>query len=124
MLAGFLISSAALAETYSFGVPSQRSSVLTAEYWNPILDHVKKKTGVELVLRIARSAPESNDAIERGDYDFVYSNTIFQPKMAKSNYQVILRPHDEAITGRSLRSQPVPMSVTGKWPSTLAWMTS
>ena len=50
------------AETFTFGVLSQRSAVLTAQYWNPILDYVKRKTGVDLQLKLARTAPESNDA--------------------------------------------------------------
>jgi phosphonate transport system substrate-binding protein len=97
------------AETYSFGVLSQRSAVLTAQYWNPILDHVLARTGVQLVLKVARTAPESNEATERGDYDFVYSNTIFQPRLAGAGYQVILRPRAEAITGQivTLEASPV-----------------
>lgn len=87
-------------EVYSFGVLSQRSALLTAQYWNPILDYVERKSGVKIQLSVARSAPESNDATEKGVYDFVYSNTIFLPKMATVNYQVILRPQDEAITGQ------------------------
>ena len=94
------LASTAQADTYSFGVLSQRSAVLTAQYWNPILDYVQRKTGVNLALKVARTAPESNDATERGDYDFVYSNTIFLPKMAQAGYQVILRPRNEAITGQ------------------------
>lgn len=95
--------------SWSFGVLSQRSAVLTAQYWNPILDYVQRKTGIALVLRVARTAPESNEAIERGDYDFVYSNTIFQPKLAHANYQVILRPREEAIAGQivTLSGSPV-----------------
>ena len=102
MLAGALFfgSTWASAGSYSFGVLSQRSAVLTAQYWNPILDYVRHKTGIELQLKIARTAPESNEATERGEYDFVYSNTIFQPKMAKADYQVILRPIEDAITGQ------------------------
>ncbi len=97
------------AESYSFGVLSQRSVVLTAQYWNPMLGYVADKTGVQLSLKIARSAPESNDAIEKGEYDFVYSNTIFEPKMARANYQVILRPLAEAITGQivTLADSPI-----------------
>lgn len=97
------------AETYSFGVLPQRSGVLTAEYWNPILDYVQRKTGVLLRLKAARTAPDSNDAIERGEYDFVYSNTIFQPRMAAANYQVILRPREAAITGQivTLKDSPI-----------------
>lgn len=97
------------AESFTFGVLSQRSAVLTAEYWNPVFDHVRNKTGVRLELKIARTAPESNDAIERGEYDFVYSNTIFQPKLAVAGYRVILRPRDEAITGQivTLADSPI-----------------
>lgn len=96
-------------ESYAFGVLAQRSAVLTAQYWNPILAHVEKKTGIRLELKTARTAPESNEATERGDYDFVYSNTIFQPKMAPANYQVILRPRDEAIKGQivTLEASPI-----------------
>lgn len=97
------------AETYSFGVLSQRSALLTAQYWNPILDYVKQKSGVDLQLKLARSAPESNDATERGDYDFVYSNTIFQPRMAAAGYQVILKPREESVSGQlvTLAQSPV-----------------
>jgi phosphonate transport system substrate-binding protein len=106
-------STPALAEevsvTYSFGVLSQRSAVLTAQYWNPILDYVSRKADLHLALKVARTAPESNDAMEKGEYDFVYSNTIFLPKMAQANYQVILRPQEEAITGQivTLADSPI-----------------
>ncbi len=104
-----LASKTAQADTYSFGVLSQRSAVLTAQYWNPILAYVKQTTGIELELKVARTALESNDATERGEYDFVYSNTIFQPRMAAANYQVILRPRDEAITGQIVTLQDSPI---------------
>lgn len=109
-LLGFLaLVPSARAETYSFGVLSQRSAVLTAQYWNPILDYVAKKMGIELALKVARTASESSEATERGDYDFIYSNHIFQTKMAKANYQVILRPLEEAITGQivTLENSPI-----------------
>lgn len=109
IFAGGLLSVPAAAETYSFGVLSQRSAVLTAQFWNPILDYVKNRTGVDLALKVARTAPESNDATERGEYDFVYSNTIFQPKMARANYQVILRPREEAISGQLVTLQDSPI---------------
>lgn len=100
----------ARAESYSFGVLSQRSAVLTAQYWNPILGYVEKKTGIRLVLKAARTAPESNEAIERGEYDFVYSNTFFQPRMAAANYQVILRPLEEAIKGQIVTLEDSPIA--------------
>ncbi len=97
------------AQSYSFGVLSQRSAVLTAQYWNPILQHVQRKTGIALELRIARTATESGEATEKGEYDFVYSNHIFHPRMAKSDYRVILKPRDEAIRGQivTLADSPI-----------------
>lgn len=99
----------AAAQKFSFGVLSQRSAVLTAQYWNPILQYVQQKSGVELVLQIARTAPESNDAIARGDYDFVYSNTIFSPGLAPVGYRVIAKPTSDGISGQivTLAGSPV-----------------
>ncbi|MDP2832372.1 MAG: phosphate/phosphite/phosphonate ABC transporter substrate-binding protein [Pseudomonadota bacterium] len=104
-----LSATAHAADSYSFGVLSQRSAVLTAQYWNPILDYVGRKAGVNLLLKVARTAPESNEATLRGEFDFVYSNTIFQPRLAAAGYQVILRPRDEAITGQivTLADSPI-----------------
>lgn len=99
----------ALAESFSFGVLSQRSPVLTAQYWNPILDYVSRQAGVTLTLKITRTTPESNQAIARGEYDFVYSNTIFLPTTAPQRYRVILRPRGETISGQivTLADSPV-----------------
>jgi phosphonate transport system substrate-binding protein len=109
LLCSAWIGVATAADTWSFGVLSQRSAVLTAQYWNPILDYVAEKSGVRLMLKVARTAPESNESTERGEYDFVYSNTIFQPKMAAANYQVILRPLAEAITGQIVTLEDSPI---------------
>ncbi|WP_374259384.1 phosphate/phosphite/phosphonate ABC transporter substrate-binding protein [Aquabacterium sp.] len=102
-------SGSAHAQTYSFGVLSQRSAVLTANYWNPILDYVKRKTGIDLQLKLARSASESIESISRGEYDFVYSNNFFLPRYASAGYQVILKPREEAIKGQivTLPNSPI-----------------
>ena len=102
-------SATAAPASYSFGVLSQRSAVLTAQYWNPILDYVSRKAGVELQLKITRTAPESNAAIARGEYDFVYSNTIFLPSTSLPGYRVILRPMAEAISGQIVTLEDAPV---------------
>jgi phosphonate transport system substrate-binding protein len=86
--------------TYTFGVLSQRSPVLAAQYWNPILDYVSRKAGVTLQLSASRTAPECDAAIAKGEYDFIYSNTIFRRSNEGAGYQVILRPQAEAISGQ------------------------
>ena len=105
---GLGLTAAEAGETYSCGVMPQRSAVLTAQYWNPILDHAGKQAGVVLSLKVARTAPESKEAVAKGDYDFVYSNHFFEPQMT-SGYQVILRPLDDAISGQivTLDGSPV-----------------
>lgn len=109
VLAGLGMPTTQAAESYSFGVLSQRSAVLTAQYWNPILKHVQDKTGITLELKIARTALESNESTKNGEYDFIYSNHIFQPKMTQVGYRVILKPRDEAIRGQivTLAESPV-----------------
>lgn len=91
---------AAAAERYTFGVLPQRSAVLTAGYWNPILRHVSARAGVELALEVARTGGESRAAAAQGAYDFVYSNHIFQPAVAAAGYRVILRPRALPIRGQ------------------------
>lgn len=104
-----MLHNAAASESYSFGVLSQRSAVLTAQYWNPVLDYVHGKTGIRLDLKVARSAPESNLEIDKGSYDFVYSNTIFQPSRTEIGYRVILKPREEKISGQivTLTDSPI-----------------
>jgi phosphonate transport system substrate-binding protein len=95
----------AAAETYSFSVVPLRSAVLTAQYWNPILEYVSGKAGVNLELQIARGVADSAAALERGDYDFNYSYLIFRPKAQPQKYKVILQPR-----GDDIRSQLVTLS--------------
>lgn len=99
----------ASAEAMSFGVLSQRSPVLTAQYWNPILDYVSRKSGVRLHLRVTRTTPESNRAIARGEYDFVYSYTLYIPSNVGQGYQVILRSRGEPIHGQIVTLEDSPI---------------
>ncbi len=95
--------------SYSFGVLPQRSAVLTAQYWNPILEYVARKAGITLELKTAHTAPECNAAIALGEYDFVYANTIFRPSNKAADYRVILRPQAQEIAGQivTLEESPV-----------------
>ncbi|MBI5898553.1 MAG: phosphate/phosphite/phosphonate ABC transporter substrate-binding protein [Rhodocyclales bacterium] len=96
----FVVNACAWAQAYSFGVLPQRSAVLTAEYWNPILDHVGRKAGVALELATRRSSQEYSDAEARGEFDFVYNNHIFAPSHAAAAYRVIARMAGKPIQGQ------------------------
>ena len=89
-------------DTYSFNVLIQRSIALTAQYWNPILTHVSKKSGVPLELRLNKTAQEGNAIAERLGYDFLYTNHFFTPERDRLGYKVFARP-----AGPGIRSQIV-----------------
>jgi phosphonate transport system substrate-binding protein len=88
--------------TYTFYVLNQRTIALTAQYWNPILTHVSKKSGVPLELKLAKNAQEGNAIAEAGGFDFQYSNHFFTPERDRLGWKVIARP-----AGPGIRSQIV-----------------
>jgi phosphonate transport system substrate-binding protein len=89
-------------KAYSFYVLNQRSVALTAQYWNPILTHVSRKSGVPLELKLAKTAQEGNAIAEKGGYDFQYTNHFFTPERDRLGYKVIARP-----AGPGIKSQIV-----------------
>jgi phosphonate transport system substrate-binding protein len=93
-------SASAQEKVYSFGVITQRSPILTAQYWNPILRYVSEKSGVPLVLKLAKTGPEHSAMIGRGEFDFIYSNHNFKADNDVVGYRVIARPQEEAIQGQ------------------------
>src|ERR687886_404231 len=89
-------------QPYAFYVLHQRTISLTAQYWNPILTYVSKKSGVPLDLKLAKSAGEGNANAEAGKYAFLYTNHFFTPERDRLGYKVIARP-----AGPGIRSQIV-----------------
>jgi phosphonate transport system substrate-binding protein len=87
---------------YSFYVLNQRSVALTAQYWNPIITHVSRKSGVPLELKLAKTAQEGNAIAEKGGYDFQYTNHFFTPERDRLGWKVFARP-----AGPGIRSQIV-----------------
>jgi phosphonate transport system substrate-binding protein len=85
---------------FSFGVITQRSPVLTAQYWNPILRYVSDRSGVPLRLKLAKTGPDHSEMIGRGEFDFIYSNHNFNAKNDSVGYRVIARPIEAAIMGQ------------------------
>ncbi len=93
---------AAADRTYAFYVLHQRTVSLTAQYWNPIMTHVSKKSGVPLELKLAKTAHQGNANAEAGMYDFQYTNHFFTPDRDRLGWKVIARP-----AGPGIRSQIV-----------------
>src|SRR5882762_1155989 len=89
-------------QAHAFYVLNQRSIALTAQYWNPILTHVSRKSGVPLELKLAKTAKDGNAIAEKGGYSFLYTNHFFTPERDRLGYTVIARP-----AGPGIRSQIV-----------------
>ena len=90
---------AGAAEPLSFGVVPQRTATLTAQYWNPILNHVSARSGVPLELRLARSGPEHSAMIGKGSLDLAYTNHHLTPGNDAAGYRVFARPSGAPIRG-------------------------
>jgi phosphonate transport system substrate-binding protein len=93
---------AAAEQALGFYVLHQRTVSLTAQYWNPILTYVSRKSGVPLELKLAKTASEGNANAEAGKYDFLYTNHFFTPERDRLGYKVIARP-----AGPGIRAQIV-----------------
>lgn len=90
---------AANSRTYSFGVLNQQSAQLTAERWNPILQHVGRACDINLVLRMAPTVQETDVAMGRGEYDFMFTNHNFQSAYERVGYRVFARAGGELNYG-------------------------
>lgn len=97
LMLGCATHSMAATPTYSFAVLPQRSPMLTARYWNPLLEYVSRKSGVTLQLVTERTPERMDGQIAKSQYDFIYTNHHFQPALLHSGYHVILRPDGEVI---------------------------
>lgn len=87
-------------EALRFTVINLRSATLTAQYWNPILDYLGRRSGVPLVLQVGRTQGETAAAINRGEADFVVSGTTFSPLAQAVGYRVIARMAGPQLQGQ------------------------
>ena len=111
ILVALLIGTATAGEkAYTFGMLNQRNAVLTAQYWNPILEYVGRKSGVSLQLKIRKTVRELDDMTQSGEFDFIYSNHIFMPRIAKAGYQVIARPVGASFRGQIVVLESAPIN--------------
>jgi phosphonate transport system substrate-binding protein len=96
-------------QPFTFNVLSQRSVALTAQYWNPILIYVSRKSGVSLELKLAKTTKEGNALAEQGAYDLLYTNHFFTPERDRLGFRVIARPAGRGIQGQIVVPQDSPI---------------
>jgi len=97
LAAAWLVATATPAQALRFGVVNQRSPHLTAQYWNPILEHVSRKSGVALELHIGKSAPDTTAMAVRGELDVYYTNHLFNAERDQLGWRVFGRAAGDGI---------------------------
>jgi len=96
------------APLYYFSVLNQHSPILIAEYWNPILNYVSRKAGVELRLKIGKTAPETTELTVRGEAQFAFTNHLFSPDRARLGWKVIATTDAGSNRGQIVTSRDSP----------------
>lgn len=84
-------------DCYRFVVINQRTPLLTAQYWNPILQYVSEKSGVPLCLRMGKSDRDTVTMVKRGDVDFALTARLFDGDGRPLDYRVLARPEGSGI---------------------------
>lgn len=77
---------------HNFGVVPQFSPIVTAERWQPLLNEISRQTGGTLRFATATSITKFEERVLRGEYDYVYLNSLlFQQTMKSQGYRALVR---------------------------------
>jgi len=96
-------------EPYSWGVLNQQSAAQTAALWNPILTYLGNKTGLKFKLKLAPTVQETDLMSNRGEFDFLYSNHIFDPDFDDANYQPLVQWGGNPLIGQIVVNDESPL---------------
>ncbi len=83
-LACMALSFVATAQTYTFAVVPQFEQRKLFAIWKPIVDELQKRTGISLELVATLTIKEFERELEKGTFDFVYTNPYHILKVSTS----------------------------------------
>lgn len=76
---------------YQFSPVNQYGVQLTASYWNPIINHVSRVSGVDLSLKIGRTSADTTSYVLAQEVDFAFTNHLFSPSRLRMGWTVLAR---------------------------------
>jgi len=76
---------------YRFSPVNQWDINRTATYWNPIIQYVSEKSGVQLQLKIGRTSADTTAYVLAQEVEFVFSNHLFSPERDALGWKVFGR---------------------------------
>jgi len=88
--------------TYKFSPVNQFGVELTASYWNPIIQYVSAKSGVNLVLKIGRTSADTTSYVLAKEVDFAFTNHLFNENRRRMGWQLLVRRNYPAVQGQIL----------------------
>jgi phosphonate transport system substrate-binding protein len=68
------MAAAAAKPVYTLGVVPQFEQRKLFAIWKPIVDELSQRTGLDIRLEVTLTIPEFETALEKGTFDFVYTN--------------------------------------------------
>jgi len=97
--------------SYRFSPVNQWDITKTASYWNPIINFVSKKSGVNLELKIGRTSADTTAYVLAEEVELVFSNHLFNPQRMKLGWEVFGRrnapPIHAQIVARGDMNAPI-----------------
>ncbi len=84
---------------YRFSPVNQYGIDLTARYWNPIIEHVSRRSGVRLDLKIGRTSADTTAYALANEVEFLFSNHLLSPERDRLGWRIFGRRSTPPIHG-------------------------
>lgn len=95
---------------YNFSPVNQYGIQVTAAYWNPIIEYVSARSGVQLVLKIGRTSADTTAYVLAQEADFVFTNHLFSPEREALGWKVFGRRQTPPVHGQILVLEDSPIT--------------
>ncbi len=88
--------------TYKFSPVNQFGIELTASYWNPIIQYISSRSGVNLVLKIGRTSADTTSYVLAKEVDFAFTNHLFNENRRRMGWRLLVRRDYPPVHGQIL----------------------
>lgn len=96
--------------TYKFSPVNQFGVELTASHWNPIIQYVSAKSGVNLVLKIGRTSADTTSYVLAKEVEFAFTNHLFNENRRRMGWRLLVRRDYPAVQGQILTTADSPVT--------------
>lgn len=87
-------------QPYRFSPVNQWDINKTASYWNPIIQYVGERSGLQLQLKIGRTSADTTAYVLAQEVEFIFSNHMFSPQRMALGWKVFGRRNGPVLRGQ------------------------